>query len=183
MGVRRKMVSERYTRANGYEADCEVIYGDTDSVMVHFRVADTARAMELGKQAAEYVSATFVRPIKLEFEKVTARLPRWLRVPPPASRTILSCTQQHAAQEACARRTGCPCIALLNDGVPEHGPSADAGVQPVPADQQEALCRPAVDQSRPLGQDGHQGVAPPPPPMMLYCCLTLFLKQTCRRVC
>ena len=91
--VCRKMVSERYTRANGYEADCEVIYGDTDSVMVHFRVADTARAMELGKQAAEYVSATFVRPIKLEFEKVTAR------PLPPAKRTSHICNQRCAAQE------------------------------------------------------------------------------------
>ncbi len=64
------MVTERYTRANGYEADCEVVYGDTDSVMVHFRVPDNARAMELGQEAAAYVSATFVKPIKLEFEKV-----------------------------------------------------------------------------------------------------------------
>ena len=64
------MVQERYTRANGYETDCEVIYGDTDSVMVHFRVPDTERAMELGREAAEHVSATFVKPIKLEFEKV-----------------------------------------------------------------------------------------------------------------
>ena len=63
------MVEERYTRANGYEADCDVIYGDTDSVMVHFRVRDIARAMELGREAAEYVSKTFVKPIKLEFEK------------------------------------------------------------------------------------------------------------------
>ncbi len=63
-------MTAKYTRANGYEADCEVIYGDTDSVMVSFGVADTARAMELGKEAAEYVSDTFVKPIKLEFEKV-----------------------------------------------------------------------------------------------------------------
>lgn len=32
------MVEERFQRKNGYEADCDVIYGDTDSVMVHFRV-------------------------------------------------------------------------------------------------------------------------------------------------
>lgn len=61
----------KYTRANGYEADCDVIYGDTDSVMVNFSVSDIARAMELGKDAADYVSSTFVKPIKLEFEKVS----------------------------------------------------------------------------------------------------------------
>ena len=115
--MHRKMVSERYTRANGYEADCDVIYGDTDSVMVHFRVADTARAMELGKQAAEYVSATFVRPIKLEFEKVTPRLP------PATKRVSLICNQRYAShQESWARRTGCPFIALLNNGIPLNMP-------------------------------------------------------------
>lgn len=65
------MVTRKYNRANGYEADSEVIYGDTDSVMVNFKVPDNARAMELGKEAADYVSATFVKPIKLEFEKVS----------------------------------------------------------------------------------------------------------------
>ncbi len=67
---RRKLVEERYQRKNGYEADCDVIYGDTDSVMVHFRVKDIGRAMELGREAADFVSQTFVKPIKLEFEKV-----------------------------------------------------------------------------------------------------------------
>ena len=28
----------KYNKANGYEADSEVIYGDTDSVMVNFKV-------------------------------------------------------------------------------------------------------------------------------------------------
>jgi len=37
---------------------------------VHFKVPDVARAMELGREAAEFVSKTFVKPIKLEFEKV-----------------------------------------------------------------------------------------------------------------
>jgi DNA polymerase delta subunit 1 len=66
----RKLVEERYQRKNGYDADCDVIYGDTDSVMVNFRVKDIAKAMKLGREAAEYVSKTFVKPIKLEFEKV-----------------------------------------------------------------------------------------------------------------
>jgi DNA polymerase elongation subunit (family B) len=43
------MVTKTYTRANGYPADCEIIYGDTDSVMVDFRVPDTAAAMDLGR--------------------------------------------------------------------------------------------------------------------------------------
>ena len=45
-------------------------------------VQDIARAMELGREAAEYVSKTFVKPIKLEFEKVTSQ-PRALLIPPP----------------------------------------------------------------------------------------------------
>ncbi|CAO1619422.1 unnamed protein product [Sympodiomycopsis kandeliae] len=63
-------VESRYTIANGYEHDAEVIYGDTDSVMVKFGVSDLARAMELGAEAAAAVSETFVKPIRLEFEKV-----------------------------------------------------------------------------------------------------------------
>ena len=66
----KDLVTKKYTRANGYPADCEVIYGDTDSVMVDFRVPDTAAAMDLGREAAAFVSSTFINPIKLEFEKV-----------------------------------------------------------------------------------------------------------------
>ena len=50
--------------------ELKVIYGDTDSVMVKFGVATVAEAMVLGREAAEYVSAKFIKPIKLEFEKV-----------------------------------------------------------------------------------------------------------------
>ena len=60
----------RYTIANGYTHDAEVIYGDTDSVMVKFGPKDLPTAMKLGEEAAEYVSGKFIRPIKLEFEKV-----------------------------------------------------------------------------------------------------------------
>lgn len=63
-------VEAKYTIANGYSHDAQVIYGDTDSVMVKFGVKDLAEAMKLGEEAAQYVSSKFVKPIKLEFEKV-----------------------------------------------------------------------------------------------------------------
>ncbi len=48
---------------------------DTDSVMVNFNLPDGSsqsiqRAMELGKQAASFVTSKYPRPIQLEFEKV-----------------------------------------------------------------------------------------------------------------
>ncbi|XP_066943072.1 DNA polymerase delta catalytic subunit [Macrobrachium rosenbergii] len=66
----KEKVEEKYTISNGYENNAEVIYGDTDSVMIKFGVKTVAEAMELGKEASLYVTETFVKPIKLEFEKV-----------------------------------------------------------------------------------------------------------------
>ena len=66
----KEEVEKKYTTANGYKADAKVIYGDTDSVMVKFGVKDLAEAMKLGEEAATYVSSKFIKPIKLEFEKV-----------------------------------------------------------------------------------------------------------------
>ncbi|CAG9096468.1 unnamed protein product [Plutella xylostella] len=63
-------VEQKYTKSNGYKEDAVVIYGDTDSVMVKFGVKTLEESMELGKEAAEFVSSKFVKPIKLEFEKV-----------------------------------------------------------------------------------------------------------------
>ncbi|PYH98460.1 hypothetical protein BO71DRAFT_480347 [Aspergillus ellipticus CBS 707.79] len=66
----KQEVEARYTIANGYSHDAKVIYGDTDSVMVKFGVAELEEAMKLGQEAADYVSSKFLNPIKLEFEKV-----------------------------------------------------------------------------------------------------------------
>jgi DNA polymerase delta subunit 1 len=66
----KEEVEAKYTMANGYAHDAKVIYGDTDSVMVKFGVRDLGEAMKLGQEAADYVSAKFIKPIKLEFEKV-----------------------------------------------------------------------------------------------------------------
>lgn len=63
-------VEAKYNIANGYSHDAQVIYGDTDSVMVKFGTTELAEAMRLGEDAANYVSSKFVKPIKLEFEKV-----------------------------------------------------------------------------------------------------------------
>ena len=63
-------VEAKYTIANGYSHDAQVIYGDTDSVMVKFGPNDLEKAMALGEEAATYVSSKFIKPIKLEFEKV-----------------------------------------------------------------------------------------------------------------
>ncbi|KAJ5611072.1 hypothetical protein N7510_007791 [Penicillium lagena] len=66
----KQEVETRYTIANGYSHDAQVIYGDTDSVMVKFGVSELEDAMKLGQEAADFVSSKFIKPIKLEFEKV-----------------------------------------------------------------------------------------------------------------
>ncbi|XP_067005880.1 DNA polymerase delta catalytic subunit isoform X2 [Anabrus simplex] len=66
----KQEVEQRYSVANGFQYDANVIYGDTDSVMVKFGVKTLEEAMSLGREAAEYVTSKFVKPIKLEFEKV-----------------------------------------------------------------------------------------------------------------
>lgn len=66
----KQEVEQHYCKANGYETDSKVIYGDTDSVMVNFKVQSLERSMELGREAAELISKKFISPIKLEFEKV-----------------------------------------------------------------------------------------------------------------
>lgn len=66
----KQEVEKKYCIANGYQHDSEVIYGDTDSVMIKFGNKTLEECMELGREAAGYVSSKFIHPIKLEFEKV-----------------------------------------------------------------------------------------------------------------
>ena len=66
----KSAVEEKYNTKNGYEHDSIVVYGDTDSVMIRFGVKTVAEAMVLGKDAAEFVTGKFIKPINLEFEKV-----------------------------------------------------------------------------------------------------------------
>lgn len=66
----KEYVESKYTKANGYEHDAVVIYGDTDSVMVKFGVTSMEETFRLAEEAAEKCSKIFPNPILLEFEKV-----------------------------------------------------------------------------------------------------------------
>ena len=66
----KQEVEAEYCRNNGYDHDAMVIYGDTDSVMVRFGPTDLETVMRMGSEAADFVTSKFIKPIKLEFEKV-----------------------------------------------------------------------------------------------------------------
>mmetsp|Transcript_11802 Transcript_11802/g.27341 ORF Transcript_11802/g.27341 Transcript_11802/m.27341 type:complete len:510 (-) Transcript_11802:346-1875(-) len=80
----KKMVEEHYTVANGSKHDAIVVYGDTDSVMIKFGITEAdapedeerkerwmlETSMALAVEAADFVNTSFIKPIKLEFEKV-----------------------------------------------------------------------------------------------------------------
>lgn len=65
-----QIIESHFTIKNNYEHDAQVIYGDTDSVMIKFGVDNLERAMELGREGASLVTSHFIRPINLDFEKV-----------------------------------------------------------------------------------------------------------------
>ena len=65
----KETVEGIYTVKNGYKYDAEVVYGDTDSVMIKFGDYSLEEAMKLGREAAAIVTKKFVDPINLEFEK------------------------------------------------------------------------------------------------------------------
>ncbi|KAH7826734.1 DNA polymerase delta catalytic subunit [Monocercomonoides exilis] len=66
----KNIVETHYVKANGFEDDAIVVYGDTDSVMVKFGMKDLHTAMERGREAAAFITSQFAPPVKLEFEKV-----------------------------------------------------------------------------------------------------------------
>jgi DNA polymerase delta subunit 1 len=66
----KRSVESYYSSANGYPFQAQVIYGDTDSVMINFGVKTVSDAMDMGREAAHIVTQQFVQPIRLEFEKV-----------------------------------------------------------------------------------------------------------------
>jgi DNA polymerase delta subunit 1 len=66
----KNLIESHYTIANGYSHNAVVVYGDTDSVMIKFGEKDMHKVMAMSEEAAALVTATFIKPINLEFEKV-----------------------------------------------------------------------------------------------------------------
>lgn len=64
----REMINKTKELVESKYPGAKVIYGDTDSVMINFNKS-LEECMVLGKEAADYISSTFLKPIKLEFEK------------------------------------------------------------------------------------------------------------------
>jgi DNA polymerase delta subunit 1 len=52
----QKLIEDKYNKANGYQIDSQVFYGDTDSVMIRFGCNSIEEALVLGKEASAYVS-------------------------------------------------------------------------------------------------------------------------------
>jgi len=68
----KAMVEKHFSRSNGYRHDAEVVYGDTDSVMVRFahENIELEETFKLCHEAAALCSSAFPPPVALEFEKV-----------------------------------------------------------------------------------------------------------------
>ncbi len=66
----RKMIEDTKAEVEKRYKGADVVYGDTDSVMIRFGERQSlAESMKLGEEAAEAISSIFPKPVKLEFEK------------------------------------------------------------------------------------------------------------------
>lgn len=66
----RQMIENTKTEVEKRYKEADVVYGDTDSVMIRFgKGKSLAECMKLGEEAAEAISSIFPKPVKLEFEK------------------------------------------------------------------------------------------------------------------
>mmetsp|Transcript_65330 Transcript_65330/g.202329 ORF Transcript_65330/g.202329 Transcript_65330/m.202329 type:complete len:576 (+) Transcript_65330:555-2282(+) len=66
----REMISSSAAFIEANCSDAQVIYGDTDSVMLSFGGVSREEAVARGRRAAEAATSRFAAPVRLEFEKV-----------------------------------------------------------------------------------------------------------------
>ena len=75
MNTKAARGEHQYTLENGYPANAEVVYGDTDSVMVKFGAATVAETMPLAERAADEVSKIFPEAPSSSSSKRSTTLP------------------------------------------------------------------------------------------------------------
>lgn len=70
ISLTKKLIEENFCKNSGFSHDSQVIYGDTDSVMINFFEKDLNKVFEMSKIVSKFVSDQFEKPVSLEFEKV-----------------------------------------------------------------------------------------------------------------
>lgn len=69
----KDVVEATFCKANGYPADCKVVYGDTDSIIILWGIDDIGKCIMYSK-AAEWILAELLpKPMYMEFEKIYDR--------------------------------------------------------------------------------------------------------------
>lgn len=122
----RQMIETTKSLVESTYENVKVIYGDTDSVMIQCITDEAApdkerleQAMKFGQQAADFVSGHFLKPIKLEFEKVY--FPFLLMNKKRYAGLLWTNTSNYDKLDAkgieTVRRDNCPLIASLISGV------------------------------------------------------------------
>lgn len=66
----KRLIEDNFNKKAGFTHDSQVIYGDTDSVMINFFEKDIGVVFNIAKEVSKFVSDKFEKPVSLEFEKV-----------------------------------------------------------------------------------------------------------------
>lgn len=66
----KRLIEDNFCKKAGFSHDSQVIYGDTDSVMVNFFEQDLNVVFAIADKVSKFVSDRFEKPVSLEFEKV-----------------------------------------------------------------------------------------------------------------
>ncbi|ORC90659.1 DNA polymerase delta catalytic subunit [Trypanosoma theileri] len=122
----REMIDKTKSLVESLYNGVKVVYGDTDSVMIKCVTDESSSdkerlkvAMEFGKEAAEKVSNHFLKPIKLEFEKVY--FPYLLMNKKRYAGLLWTNTEKYDKLDAkgieTVRRDNCPLVASIVSGV------------------------------------------------------------------
>jgi DNA polymerase delta subunit 1 len=66
----KRLIEDNFNKKMNYTHDAQVIYGDTDSVMINFKENDMKKVFQMALEISKFVSSKFEKPVSLEFEKV-----------------------------------------------------------------------------------------------------------------